>query len=173
MKGNVLGFDPDSNTGAISGHDGLRYDFVSLEWRGPNRPSRGATVDFIPDGQRATQIFPLAGGQNVAESDTANTVYILYLVNLLLPPVTGIVGVIMAYVNRAEAPEWVQTHYTFQIRTFWIGLLYGLIGMITAIIIVGLFWLMFVLVWWIIRCAKGMQAISHGAPYDRPETWLW
>jgi hypothetical protein len=38
MKGNVIGFDPDSNTGAISGHDGRRYDFVRLEWRSPNAP---------------------------------------------------------------------------------------------------------------------------------------
>ena len=172
MKGNVLGFDPDSNTGAISGHDGIRYDFVSLEWRGPSRPLRGVTVDFVPDGRRATQIFPLADRHDPAEADNANLVYILYLVSLLVG-ITGIVGLIMAYVNRAEAPEWVQTHYTFQIRTFWIGLLYGVIGLISAIIVVGFFWLMFVLVWWIIRCAKGMQAISRGAPYDRPGTWLW
>jgi uncharacterized membrane protein len=172
VKGEVIGFDPDSNTGAISGHDGIRYDFVSLEWRGQSRPLRGATVDFIPDGRRATQIFPLAGRHDPAEADNANLVYILYLVSLLVG-ITSIVGVIMAYVNRAEAPEWVQTHYTFQIRTFWIGLLYGLIGLVTVIIIVGIFWLMFVLIWWIVRCAKGMQQLSRGAPYENPASWMW
>ena len=59
VKGNVLGFDPDSNTGAISGHDGQRYEFVTLEWRGLGRPGRGETVDFVADGSRATQIYPL------------------------------------------------------------------------------------------------------------------
>jgi uncharacterized membrane protein len=172
VKGNVLGFDPDTNTGAISGHDGQRYDFVRIEWRGPGRPSRGETVDFIPDGQRATQIYPLAGRYDPAEADTANIVYILYLVSLLVG-VTSIVGVIMAYVNRAEAPEWVATHYRFQIRTFWIGLLYGAIGVATIIIVIGIFWLMFVLVWYVVRCAKGMQAISRGMPYERPATWWW
>jgi uncharacterized membrane protein len=172
MKGTVLGFDPDSNTGAISGHDGIRYDFATIEWRGQSRPSRGETVDFVADGQRATQIFPLAARYDPAEGGTANIVYILYLVSLVVG-ITSIVGVIIAYVNRAEAPEWVRTHYRFQIRTFWIGLLYGLIGAATAIIIVGIFWLIFVLIWYIARCAKGMQQLARGAPHERPETWLW
>jgi uncharacterized membrane protein len=172
VKGNVLGFDPETNTGAISGHDGQRYDFVTLDWRGAGRPSPGVTVDFIADGRRATQVYPLDGRGNPAEADTANVVYILYLVGLLVG-ITNIVGLIMAYVNWRDAPEWVQTHYRFQIRTFWIGMLYGFIGLVTCIIIVGFFWLMFVLVWWVVRCVKGMQAISRGMPYDRPATWWW
>ena len=172
MKGNVLAFDPESNTGAISGHDGQRYGFVMLEWRGPRRPSPGETVDFVADGARAMQIFPLEGRFNAADADTANVVYILYLVSLLVG-LTSIVGVIMAYVNRADAPEWVQTHYRFQIRTFWIGLLYGAIGLATCIILVGIFWLIFVAIWWIVRCVKGMQAISRGAAYENPATWWW
>ena len=172
MKGNVLGFDPLTNTGAISGHDGQRYEFVTLDWHGPGRPGRGETVDFVADGPRATQIYPLRERYNPADADTANVVYILYLVSLLIG-VTNVVGLIMAYVNRRDAPEWVQTHYRFQIRTFWIGLLYVFIGLLTFIIVIGIFWLMFVFVWWIVRCVKGMQAISRGEPYDRPATWWW
>jgi uncharacterized membrane protein YhaH (DUF805 family) len=57
MKGNVIGFDADTNTGAISGHDGNRYDFVTMEWHGHNQPRQGDVVDFQPNGQRATQIY--------------------------------------------------------------------------------------------------------------------
>src|SRR4029077_12882918 len=57
MKGNVLGFDPDTNTGAISGYDGQRYDFVTVDWRGASRPRRGDVVDFQAVDQRATEIF--------------------------------------------------------------------------------------------------------------------
>ncbi|HVH78347.1 MAG TPA: hypothetical protein VM782_03070, partial [Stellaceae bacterium] len=170
MKGNVLGFDPDTNTGAISGHDGQRYDFVRLEWRSPAPPVRGATVDFVADGQRAVQIYPLQQF-DPQEGTTANTVYILYLVGLIIP-LTPIVGLIMAYVNRADAPEALQTHYRLQIRTFWIGLLYSVIGVATCFIIVGFFWLGFVLVWWVVRCVKGMQAITRGTAYEHAETWL-
>jgi uncharacterized membrane protein len=172
VKGNFLGFDPETNTGAISGHDGRRYDFVRLEWRGPSHPVRGDAVDFIADNSRATQIYPLDQHFDPDEASAANTIYILYLVGLIIP-MTPIVGVIMAYVYHRDAPEWVRTHYRFQIRTFWIGLLYGIIGTLTVIIAVGVFWLGFVLVWWVVRCAKGMQAIARGMPYERPAHWLW
>lgn len=59
VRGNVIGFDPDSNTGAISGHDGQRYDFVAGDWHGRNRPRHGDSVDFLPTGQRAGQIYPI------------------------------------------------------------------------------------------------------------------
>jgi uncharacterized membrane protein YhaH (DUF805 family) len=57
VKGNVIGFDPDTNTGAISGHDGNRYDFATLDWHGQSKPRHGDIVDFQPEGQRATQIY--------------------------------------------------------------------------------------------------------------------
>ncbi len=57
MKGNVIGFDPDTNTGAVSGHDGKRYDFATADWHGQNRPHQGDLVDFQPAGDRATQIY--------------------------------------------------------------------------------------------------------------------
>jgi uncharacterized membrane protein YhaH (DUF805 family) len=57
MKGNVIGFDPDTNTGAISGHDGQRYDFVTIDWHGRSQPRHGDVVDFQPEGQRAAQIY--------------------------------------------------------------------------------------------------------------------
>ena len=172
MKGNIIGFDPDSNTGAISGHDGRRYDFVRLEWRGGNAPSRGAVVDFVAEAGHATQIYPVMRDGDPVEGETAKVVYILYLVSLVVG-LTSIVGVIMAYVNRADAPDWVRTHYRFQIRTFWIGLLYGALSLLTALIVIGIFFGLFTFVWWIVRCAKGLKQLGRGEAYVRPATWLW
>lgn len=62
MRGNVIAFDPDANTGAISGFDGRRYDFAALEWHGATRPRRGDTVDFVPDAQRAVRIYLVEPG---------------------------------------------------------------------------------------------------------------
>ena len=59
MKGNVIGFDPDTNTGAISGHDGQRYDFATSDWHSHSRPQHGDLVDFVAEGQRAAQIYLL------------------------------------------------------------------------------------------------------------------
>jgi uncharacterized membrane protein len=172
MRGDVIGFDPDANAGAISGHDGKRYDFVRLEWRGPAQPARGTIVEFVAAGIQATQIYPVVSRYNPGEGETARIIYILYLVSLIVG-VTGIIGLVMAYVNRADAPEWVKTHYRFQIRTFWIGLLYGFLSLLTAIIIVGVFFGVFTFIWWIVRSVKGLKLLSQGAACERPATWLW
>lgn len=59
MRGNVIGFDGDTNTGAISGHDGQRYDFATQDWHGGKAPHHGDLVDFTATGQRASQIYLL------------------------------------------------------------------------------------------------------------------
>ncbi len=99
-------------------------------------------------------------------------VYVLYLVSLLVG-ITSIVGVIMAYVNRGAAPEWLHGHYRFQIRTFWIGLLYALVGTITAPIGIGVLILLFAVVWFIIRCVKGMMVLNEGKEHPDPGSWLF
>ena len=109
---------------------------------------------------------------NPAEAANARIVYILYLVGLAVG-ITALVGVVMAYVNRSDAPEWVQTHYQMQIRTFWIGILYGVISALTSFLVIGVFLGLFTLVWWIIRCVKGLKAVSSGNPYPNPAAWLW
>mgnify|MGYP006426911911 CR=1 FL=1 len=112
------------------------------------------------------------GGGDGTGSGTANIVYILYLVGLfvwLIP----VVGVIVAYVNKGEAPAWLASHYRFQIRTFWIGLLFSLIGTGLTLVFVGYLVLLFVLVWWIVRCVKGLKAISRRQAIADPGAWLW
>jgi uncharacterized membrane protein len=79
----------------------------------------------------------------------------------------------MAYVNAGSAPEPLKSHYRFQIRTFWIGLLYAVLASILALAVVGIFALLFVAVWLVVRCVKGLQALDKRQPYPNVETWLW
>ncbi len=109
---------------------------------------------------------------SASNAGTARLVYILYLVGLVAG-ITEIVGVVMAYLNRDEAPEWLKSHYQFQIRTFWIGLLYAIIGIILCTVIIGIFILIFWAVWLIIRCVKGMQLIESQQPHPNPMTWMF
>ena len=95
------------------------------------------------------------------------------MVALLLGGLTTLVGVIMAYVYRGSAPAWVQTHYQFQIRTFWIVLLGCVIGGGLSLIIIGIPILIAVVIWYIVRCVKGMQYVGRREAYPNPETWLW
>ncbi len=112
-----------------------------------------------------------AGG-DAAEGRTANLIYILYLLSLIFG-ITSLVGLVMAYINKGDAPEWLQSHYRFQIRTFWIGLLIGVIGAATAVFMVGILFLVFLFVWWIVRCVKGMKYISQGSAHPDPASWMF
>src|ERR1051326_8001395 len=51
------------------------------------------------------------------------TVYILYLVGFLTG-ITVLVGLIIAYLQRDRTDRVSQSHFQFQITTFWVGLLY-------------------------------------------------
>jgi uncharacterized membrane protein YhaH (DUF805 family) len=57
VRGNVLGFDPESNVGAISGHDGNRYNFATQDWQDRRRPNRGDLADFVIEDGRAAHIY--------------------------------------------------------------------------------------------------------------------
>ncbi|RLA47854.1 MAG: hypothetical protein DRR06_01200 [Gammaproteobacteria bacterium] len=109
---------------------------------------------------------------NAEDAGSAKLVYILYLVSVVFG-VTSIIGVIMAYINKDEAPEWLQSHYQFQIRTFWIGLLYGTIGMILTVVLIGWIVLMFALVWLVIRCIKGLQTLGRKEAHPDPASWMF
>ena len=99
-------------------------------------------------------------------------VYLLYLVGLVLG-ITVLIGVVVAYMNKGDAPAWAATHYRFQIRTFWIGLLIGAVGLVLSFVVVGFAVLIAGCVWFIIRCVKGIKIASRAAPYPNPTTWLW
>ena len=109
---------------------------------------------------------------SAAKDDTPMIIYILYIAGFFVG-ITSLVGLIMAYVNREGAAPWARTHYRFQIRTFWIGLLYGFVSSICLFILIGIPMLIFVAVWLIIRCAKGIKASSNSQPYPNVETWWW
>lgn len=97
-------------------------------------------------------------------------VYILYLVGIFVG-LTGIVGVIVAYVNKGEGPDWLQTHYQYQIRTFWIGALYLVVGSLLSLILIGWFVIVFWIVWLIVRCVKGMKYADNQQAVPAPTTW--
>jgi uncharacterized membrane protein len=103
---------------------------------------------------------------------SAKIVYILYLVGILFG-LLGIVGVVIAYVNKDDAPDWLKTHYQFQIRTFWIGALYIIIGSLLSVVLIGWLVLLFWVVWLIIRSVKGLKLLDQKQPHPTPTTWLF
>lgn len=105
-------------------------------------------------------------------TSSAKIVYILYLVGLVLG-ITALVGVIMAYVNKTGKDGVANSHYRFQIRTFWIGLLMLVLGTLTAMIFIGWIIMLFWLIWTIVRCVKGMKYLEEGVAVPNPGSWMF
>lgn len=87
--------------------------------------------------------------------------------------IPSIIAVIMNYARRSEVRgTWLESHFTWQIRTFWYALLWavivGLIGLVLMIVLIG--WV----VWWagglalgawiIYRVARGWMALGDRKP---------
>ena len=84
-----------------------------------------------------------------------------------------IVAVIMNYVKRSEVRgTYLESHFTWQIRTFWYAVLWSIIGMI-VLFVLGLVLIGLVLgpaifaatgIWVIYRVARGWLALKNGDP---------
>jgi uncharacterized membrane protein len=96
------------------------------------------------------------------------TVYILYLVGFLTG-ITVLVGLIIAYLQRHKTDRVSQSHFQFQITTFWIGLLYFFVGLLTLHIGIGALILLWYVIWTVVRCVKGTPRLEHGRADRQPK----
>ena len=127
-----------------------------------------------------------ATGYDAQEDQTLPTVvYALYLLGLV-NGLTVLIGLIIAYANRDRAGPVMESHYTFQIRTFWIAIAWWVIaailflwGIPLSLIIVGVPLLVagglivaMTHIWFALRCILGLVYVSRGEPYPRPRSWL-
>ncbi|MBK1873527.1 hypothetical protein FE848_09855 [Marinobacter sp. 1-3A] len=118
-----------------------------------------ADPEYIPADAEANE---LARRSDPARN-LAVVVYILQGLSFFLGGITGLVGVIINYVKLDDVRNtWVEPHFRWQIRTFWLGLLWTVIGVVTSFIIVGWFILMGTAIWVIFRIVKGALALNDG-----------
>ena len=79
--------------------------------------------------------------------------------------ISVIVAVVLAYVKRDDARgTWLESHFRWQIRTFWFALIGVAIGVVTMIILVGWVVMAATGVWVIYRIVKGWLALNDGKP---------
>ena len=60
MKGHILDYTVQTNSGIISGDDNQRYNFRGADWKETEPPRRGMRVDFAGVGDAATEIYGFA-----------------------------------------------------------------------------------------------------------------
>ncbi len=109
--------------------------------------------------------------ESSSKASTTKIIYILYLVGLVMPLLT-IIGLVMAYINIEDSEEWLQSHYRFQIRTFWIGLLFSLVSSLLTLVFIGYFFLIVTVIWFVIRCVKGLKFLDQQQAHPNAVTWM-
>lgn len=96
--------------------------------------------------------------------NVSTVIYALYALSLF-SGVTAIVAIILNYIKLEETKgTWLESHFLWQIRTFWWGLLWFVVGAATWIILIG--WLVWgiAFVWVIYRIAHGWLKLNDGLP---------
>jgi len=106
----------------------------------------------------------------------ATVVYALYASSILFG-ITSIVGIGIAYLKRSDAKgTWLESHFRWQIRTFWFSVLWGVIGMVVfgvvgSIMLGGgifssigpmVFFVLLLMFWFIYRIVKGWVRLADG-----------
>lgn len=91
-------------------------------------------------------------------------VYVLQGLSFFLG-VTAIIAIIINYVKRPEVSStWLASHFRWQIRTFWFGLLWMAVGALTIILAVGYLIVTIAGIWVIYRIVKGWLYLHDGKP---------
>ena len=108
----------------------------------------------------------------VPNPQLALIVYILYFAAYVVG-VTAVIGVIIAHVQVGTAEPLLASHYRFQIRTFWIGVLYLVVGCILVWVLMGFLVLLWWFIWSLVRNVKGVLALNENRPIADPGSWMF
>ncbi|HLX52925.1 MAG TPA: hypothetical protein VKR58_03240 [Aquella sp.] len=104
---------------------------------------------------------------NITDSKLKDMVLIVYVLQAvsLLVGITLLIGVVINYIKRSDAKgTWLESHFSWQIRTFWLYFCFIIVGGATIFIGVGYIILFMALVWLIYRICKGWIRLSENKP---------
>jgi uncharacterized membrane protein len=83
----------------------------------------------------------------------------------------SIIAVILNYVKRSEAQgTWLESHFRWQIRTFWFGALWGGLSIVFVVMTLGIgilvIWPVWIAlgIWFIYRVVRGWMRLSAQQP---------
>ncbi|AJZ74951.1 hypothetical protein EIL82_09490 [Pandoraea apista] len=94
-----------------------------------------------------------------------HVLYALYALFWLTGGVTAIVAIIINYIKRDDATGTLYaSHFTWQIRTFWWSVAWGVLGVALAVVMVGFAILWVLGIWTLYRIVKGWLYLNDNKP---------
>lgn len=101
------------------------------------------------------------------------------IINLLylgsfLTGFSGLVGIVLAHVWQGDNSEdWAASHFTYMIRTFWIGFIASIIASLLMFVLIGFLLLPLIAVWFGVRSVMSLVKAQKHEPMPDPETLLF
>lgn len=127
------------------------------------------TVDFTNPGGSSGSLLPQGGPvedpEKIKSLKTITTV--IYALNALslFVGISSIVAIIMNYVKLSDTRgTWLESHFRWQIRTFWYGILWAVVSFVLMFVMVGYVLLVAVGIWYIYRIVKGWLRLADNKP---------
>ena len=107
----------------------------------------------------------LSAEQERALRKLTHVLYALYALFWLTGGVTAIVAIIINYIKRDDAVGTLYaSHFTWQIRTFWWSVAWGVLGVALAVVMVGFAILWVLGIWTLYRIVKGWLYLNDNKP---------
>ena len=107
---------------------------------------------------------PVADEKTASLKTLTTVIYALYAL-ALFAGVSAIVAIVLNYIKREEVQgTWLESHFKWQISTFWWSVVWCVVGGLTFIILIG--WVVWgvAFVWFVYRIAKGWLNLSDNKP---------
>lgn len=102
------------------------------------------------------------------EFNNPTIISLLYLTSY----VTGIIGVVLAFVWRGEpGADWEVSHYQYHINSFWIALVGAVAGVLLMIVMVGFLLIVAVAILLIVRSVMSLLNAQKHLPMPNPGSW--
>jgi len=103
---------------------------------------------------------------NQSTNDSLKTmttlVYVLQAASFLVG-ITYLAAIVLNYIKKDETIGTLyESHFRWQMRTFWYSLLWGIIGFATALLVIGYGILLANAIWILYRIIKGWLRLSEG-----------
>jgi|GEM_PF-86346 len=110
---------------------------------------------------------PFANGLTTPEA-MAHIVYGLYALGFFIG-ISWVVGAVIAHSKRDETDEhWLNSHFQWQIRTFWIGLAGVALSVPLMLVWVGFLLILVPTFWAVYRVVRGWLLLAEGKPIPDP-----
>ncbi len=88
--------------------------------------------------------------------------------------ISGLIGIVLAHVWQGDnEANWAASHFTYLIRTFWIGFVASIIAGVLSIVLIGLLLLPLIMIWVGVRSVMSLIKAQKQEPMPDPTTMLF